>query len=251
MIVTPIKTGVVRANEKSLFSLLDESVQNIKENSILVITSKVVSLCEGRVVDKKGVNKKQLAEEEAELFLPASENTYGFTLSIKHNMIIPSSGIDESNADGSYVLWPADPQKSANDVRTYVTKRFSFKNIGVIISDSKATPLRWGTTGAALSHSGFAALNDYIGTPDIFGRKLEVTKANVRDALAAAAVVVMGEGAEQTPIAVITDIPFVSFQHRNPTDDELVNLKISIDEDLYASILKRAPWKKGRAGLKG
>lgn len=246
MIVTPIKTRVVRASDRTILLFLDESISDIKEKSVLVITSKIVSLCEGRVMDKKVMNKEQLAEEEAELFLPASENKYGFTLSIKHNMIIPSSGIDESNADEKYVLWPEDPQKSVNDVRAYLAKRFSLKNVGVIISDSRATPLRWGTTGAALSHSGFAALHDYIGRLDIFGRTLEVTKANVRDALAAAAVVVMGEGAEQTPLALIEDLPFVTFQDRSPTEEELDNLKISIEEDVYAAILKRAPWKKGR-----
>jgi len=245
MNVTPIRTSVVRAGSIDLFFFLDEFVKNLKEGSILAITSKIVSLCEGRVRDTKDVDKEQLAEEEAEFFLPASENKYGFTLSIKHNMIIPSSGIDESNADGKYVLWPTDPQKSVNAVRMYLSKRFSIKNVGVIITDSRATPLRWGTTGAALSHSGFAALNDYIGKPDIFGRKLEVTKANVRDALAAAAVIVMGEGAEQTPLALISDVPFVTFQARDPSMEELDSLKISIDEDLFAAILKRAPWKKG------
>lgn len=245
MIVTPIHTSVVRANEKDLFSFLDEFVEHLEERSIVAVTSKIVSLCEGRVRDIAGVDKEQLAQEEAEWFLPASENKYGFTLSVKHNMLIPSSGIDESNADGHYVLWPVDPQKSVDSIRAHLAQKFSLKNIGVIITDSRATPLRWGTTGTALSHSGFVALNDYIGTPDIFGRTLEVTKANIRDALAAAAVVVMGEGAEQTPLAIISDVPFVTFQDRNPTQAELDNLKISIDEDVYAAVLKRAPWQKG------
>lgn len=252
MNVTPIHTEVVRAKSIDLLSFLDRYITKLSDRSVLAVTSKIVSLCEGRVREKTGTSREQLAEKEAELFLPAHENKYGFSLAIKHSMLVPSAGIDESNADGKYVLWPKNPQKSANLVREYLAKRFLIKHIGVIITDSRATPLRWGTTGAALSHSGFAALNDYIGTPDIFGRKLKVTKANVRDALAAAAVVVMGEGREQTPLAVIEDVPFVFFQNRNPTKEELENLKISIKDDVYGSILKRAPWKKGgKSGYAG
>ena len=101
---------------------------------------------------------------------------------MKHNLIIPSSGIDESNGDGYYILWPADPQKTANEIREYLTEKHSLGKLGVVITDSKTTPLRWGVTGVSVSHSGFAALNDYIGTKDIFGRELHFTKTNIMDA---------------------------------------------------------------------
>jgi putative folate metabolism gamma-glutamate ligase len=250
MQVTSIHTDAVTVKSVSLFALLDKHVSVFPDKSILAVTSKIVSLCEGRVVDKEGVVKEELAEEEAELYLPASENKYGFTLAVKHNMLIPSAGIDESNANGVYVLWPQDPQKSANSIRGYLCKRFGVSHAGVIITDSRATPLRWGTTGAALSHSGFMALNDYIGKPDIFGRNLTVTKANIRDALASAAVVVMGEGSEQTPLALVENVPFVSFQDRDPTQSELEDLKISLEEDVYAAVLSRAPWQKGKKNSK-
>lgn len=244
MIVTPINTSVVKTST-NLFSFLDEFLKDMQEASILVVTSKIISLCEGNVRDKKGATKEQLVEEEAELFIPGSENAYGISFAIKRSMLVPSAGIDESNADGMYVLWPREPQKSANTIREYLAKRFLLKHVGVLITDSRTTPLRWGTTGAALSHSGFMALNNYIGKPDIFGKTLEVTKANIRDALASAAVVVMGEGAEQIPLAIINDIPFVTFQGCDPSAEELENLKISLEDDVYGSILKRAPWKKG------
>jgi dihydrofolate synthase / folylpolyglutamate synthase len=245
MNIQAIRTEVVRHKSTSLTSLLDRSVSQISERSILVITSKVVSLCEGRVREMRGLSKSVLAQEEADMYIPAGENRYGITLSVKHNMLIPNSGVDESNADGQYVLWPKDPQASANDIREYLVKRFECSSVGVIITDSTTTPLRWGTQGIALSHSGFAALHDYVGTPDIFGKTLEVTKSNIRDALAAAAVVVMGEGVEQTPLAIIEDIPFVTFQNRNPSTEELEQLHIDIDDDVYGSVLKRAPWKRG------
>ena len=157
-----------------------------------------------------------------------------------------SSGVDESNAKGYFVLWPKDPQKSANAIRQYLAKKHNIENIGVIITDTASVPLRWGQRGVfVLAHSGFAALNSYIGKPDIFGRLLKMTSAAIADALGTAAVLVMGEGAEQTPLAVIEDVPFVKFQQRNPTKKELEKLKMSPEDDLYAPLLKGVKWHKG------
>lgn len=244
MNITPIQTEIIHAGQIDLFSLLDTYVSVFAEHTILAITSKIVSLCEGRVAPK-GADKLELVKKEADLFLPPSENTYGIAMTVAHDLLIPASGIDESNADGGYVLWPRDAQKTANDVRGYLMKRFSVQEIGVLITDSKTTPLRWGTTGVALAHSGFVGVNDFIGQPDLFGRRLEVTKVNVRDGLAAGAVLAMGESVEKTPLAVISDVPFVVFQDRNPTKEELADLHIDMDADVYGAILRRAPWQKG------
>ncbi len=245
MKITAIKTEKIVPDKKNLFSILDQYIEGFREKSILAVTSKIVSICEGRAVPIAIADKQKLIEEEADLFLPPEENKYNITLAVKNNILAPSAGIDESNANGHLVLWPADPQKSANEIRKYLMRRFNVKRAGVIITDSKTTPLRWGTTGVAIAHSGFSALKNYIGRQDLFGRKLIVTKANMMDALAVAAVLVMGEGNEQTPIAVIEDIPFIKFQSRNPTKKELLDLQINIEEDLYAPILKSAKWRKG------
>lgn len=68
--------------------------------------------------------------------------------------------------------------------------------MGMIITDSKTTLLRCGVTGAVVAHSGFAALNDYRGKSDIFGRKFKMTQVNIVDGLAVAAVLQIGEGKE-------------------------------------------------------
>ena len=96
-----------------------------------------------------------------------------------------------------------------------------------------------------LAHSGFSALNSYIGKPDIFGKPLKMTSASISDALGTAAVLVMGEGAEQTPLAVVEDIPFVKFLQRNPTKKELLKLKMPLEDDLYAPLLNAVKWRKG------
>lgn len=245
MKIFPIKTHKIRPYRQNLFEILDKYLERLSQRSIVVIASKIVSICEGRVVKIEKTDKKELIEQEAEYFLPPEENKYNITLTIKGNLLVPTAGIDESNGAGYYILWPKNPQKTANEVREYLSDRFSIKKVGVIITDSKTTPLRWGTTGIAIAHSGFAALNNYIGKPDIFGRKLKVTKANVLDALAVSAVLVMGEGNEQTPLAIIEDIPFVKFQNRNPSEKELREFHIDMEDDLYRPLLKSIKWRKG------
>lgn len=244
MNVTGIKTKKIRADETTVSRILDTYIPALPQRSVVVITSKIVSLCEGRVITTDGHSKTELAAKEADLYLPPSESKYDITLTIKNNLLIPSAGIDESNGEGKYIFWPEHPQKSANNAREYLVQKYKHDNIGVIISDSKTIPLRWGTIGASIAHSGFSALNDFIGKPDVFGRLLTMTKVNVADALASAAVLVMGESNEQMPLAVITDIPFVEFQDRNPSAEELKNLYIALEDDVYAPILTGVDWKK-------
>lgn len=248
MKLTPLRTEKITPYHKRLVEVLDAHLGKLGERSIVVVTSKIVAICEGRVVKIGEKEKMELIKEEAEWYLPPEENRYHITLTVKQNTLVPTAGIDESNGNGYYILWPANPQTTANEVRAYLHKRFGLKEVGIIITDSRTSPLRWGTTGIALAHSGFSALNNYIGKPDIFGRLLRITKANVVDALAVAAVLVMGEGNEQTPLAIIEDIPFVEFQSRDPLPEELDALKISLDDDLYAPLLKSVPWRKGGRG---
>jgi putative folate metabolism gamma-glutamate ligase len=247
MNVTAIKTEKIVLKSGDLFTLLDKYISSFKEKSVLAVTSKIVAICEGRVVKIGSMPKNHLIEKEAEFFLPPSQSKYNVTLTIKQNVLAASAGIDESNGNGYYILWPKDPQETANTIRNYLCKRFSISHAGVIITDSRSFPLRWGTTGVSIAHSGFKALNNYIGTPDIFGRIMEMTKSNVADAISESAVAVMGEGKEQTPLAIIGDVPFVQFQKRNPTQNEIASLRIGIHDDLYAPLLTAIPWKKRSA----
>lgn len=246
MKVTPIKTPKITVDTGNLIRFLDKCIRSLKERSVLAVTSKIVSICEGSTVRVDKITKEELVRQEAQQYIPPEESKYRITLTIKNGILIPTAGVDESNGNGYYILWPRRPEKTANAIRRHIKKRFNLKEVGVIITDSKTTPLRWGTTGVSIAYSGFIPLNSYIGKPDIFGKKLKVTKASVMDGLAAAAVAVMGEGREQTPLAVIGDVPFVTFQQRNPTRKELRGLKIDISEDLYAPLLLRAPWHKGQ-----
>ena len=246
MIVRTVKTEKILLKKQDIFKILDKYIKKLNDGSVLAITSKIISICEGRFIDINKANKQDLIEKQSEYFLPSTKSKYDITLTIKNNLLVPTAGIDESNAQDHFILWPKDPQDTVNKIREYLRGKFNLKKFGVIITDSKTSPLRWGVTGIAIAHSGFCALNNYIGKPDIFGRQLKVTKSNIMDGLAVSSVLAMGEGEEQTPMAIINDLPFVNFQDRNPTKKELEQLHISIEEDLYAPLLKGVAWKKGK-----
>lgn len=245
MKVSAIKTERLVAGSLSLAGLLDKFLTDFPDNSVLAVTSKIVSICEGRIVPFGKVNKEELIISESDSYLPPEVSKYGYHFTVTASTIVSMAGIDESNGGGNYVLWPKDAQKSANEIRKYLKKRFKLKNVGVIITDSVSQPLRRGTIGIALAHSGFSALNNYMGKKDLFGRNFSFVMSNVSGGLAAAAVLMMGEGSEQTPLAIISDLPLVNFQNRNPNAAELALTHIKLDEDLFAPFLTSAPWMAG------
>ncbi len=243
MIIKPIKTRPFLPPKDDLFALLAKI--NLKERSIIVVTSKIVSIWQGRCIKVGEVkDKDDLIRKEAELYLPREKVPKGWVmLTMKHSIMIPTAGIDESNANGYYILWPEKPFETAKKIYSFIKKEYKLKKFGVIISDSHTVPLRWGTMGIALSYWGFWPLRDYRGKKDIFGRKLKITQSNIADALATCAVLVMGEGKEQTPIAIIQDVDFIQFGNFN----FLKNNPLSIDRehDIYGPLLNAMEWKKG------
>jgi len=248
MNVQAVRTHKITTADNDLFAVLNDYVTTFPEGGVLAITSKIVALCEGAVVPAGSIDKQALIEREAEYFLPPQSSRYHVSLTLKENILIPSAGIDESNGGGDFVLWPRDSQATANRVCAYLRERFARQQVGVVITDSKTTPLRWGVTGVAVAHSGFRALNDYIGHHDLFGRPLRMTRAHVADALSAAAVLVMGEGDEQTPLVVIHDVPFVQFQDCDPSLAELQELHIALEDDLFSPLLRSVDWQRGGGG---
>ncbi len=231
----------------SLFALIDAYVPKLEEKAIFVVTSKIVSLCEGSVVEKKTVaSKEALIQSAADAYLeyePGELPAHAIQLTIKHNILIPSAGIDESNGNGVYILYPKDIQASAIGIWDYVRKRDGLRELGVLITDSHTTPMRRGVMGIGLGWCGFKPLYNYIGMPDCFGEFLRVTMGNNLDALAASAVFCMGESNEQTPFACIQEAPKIEFQERPPTKEEVKGISIPMEEDLYAPLLKTRRWK--------
>lgn len=245
MKITAIKTPRLSSASGNLQRVLDAALPSIEEGSILAITSKIVSICEGSVIPFADIDKEDLVIQESDLYLPASLSNYGHHFTVTNNTLIAMAGIDQSNGEGYYILWPKDAQTTANDIRKYLTEKHGLKSLGIIITDSTCQPLRRGTTGISLAHSGFSALKNYMGTPDLFGRPFGVTQANIAGGIAAAAVLAMGEGTEQTPICVLTDIPSVEFQEDNPGSEELSEISIPLEDDLFAPFLTTVKWQQG------
>lgn len=243
MRVQSIKTEKVLPKSTTLTALLDRSLTKFSERSILVITSKVVALCEGRVV--KGQITDALLAQEADYYLSATHSKYQVPITMKDNAFIARAGMDSSNTGGYYSLLPKDSYVTAKKVRAYLVKRFKLENVGVIIVDSHSSPLRRGVTGVAIGWSGFVGLKEYKHVPDIFEYYF-TTHANHVDALATAASLTMGEGNEQTPLALITGINNIEFRASSPTKDELKYFKPKLEDDLFAPLFNFKKFKKGK-----
>lgn len=245
MIITPIRTAKVTVNTLSLTDLLDSAITELAEGSVVAITSKVVSLCEGSAVPRSQADKDELIARESTYYLPREHSKFGLAFTVTNATLIPTAGIDESNGNDHYVLWPRNPFATAVLARNHLAERFKLQNVGVIITDSTCQPMRRGTSGIAIAHSGFHATKNYVGQKDLFGQEYKVTHANLAGMLAAGAVATMGEGIEQTPLAVLSDLSFIDFDAAAPDAAELAFLRIPFEEDLFAPFLQTVDWHTG------
>jgi len=235
MQITPIKTRKINPPQDDLYKILDKYCPKLKEGNILLITSKILAIHQGLCIPVKDVkDKDKLTEKEADVSIPRKECPGEYAiLTIKNNTLIPSAGIDESNANGYYILWPKNPEKEAKKICLYLKKKFSIKKLAIIITDSRTAPLRSGTIGISIGFYGLNPLKDYRGKSDLFGRKIKVSQVNVVDSLASIATFAMGEGMESTPMALIKDAK-VEFT----TKETFKNLFIPFKEDIYYPLLK-------------
>ncbi len=226
MKVTAVKTRIFVEGE-DLGAFIAEYVPQLAEGSILAISSKVVALAEGRTAAVS--EKETLIKSEsswAKQILPK------WWLTVRQGIAIVNAGIDESNSSGKLVLLPVDCFASAHRVYSSILQNTRIRKFGVVITDSRVAPLRAGVTGVALGYAGFRGIRDYRGTPDIFGKTLEVTQTNVADSLATAATLVMGEGSEQQPLAIIEDAP-VEFVDAVDPQEVLIDPTEDIYRDLF------------------
>lgn len=231
-----VKTRYFEAHQ-SLESFLVEVLrdQNIRDSSIIAITSKIVSLSEGQLIPPSQIQRKKLVQQEADLIL--GEVSHNHTITLKHGLMVPGAGIDSSNSKNEdFILYPKDPWASAERIGKFLRTQLGLNRLGVILTDSHSVPLRRGVVGISLAHWGFKGIEDCIGQPDLFGRPLKFTKKNVVDGLAGLAVLLMGEGNESQPLAVISEI---DLEYIDGADrDELI---VDPKNDLYLALLNRKP----------
>jgi coenzyme F420-0:L-glutamate ligase/coenzyme F420-1:gamma-L-glutamate ligase len=167
-----------------------------QEGDVLVVTHKVVSKAEGRVVEVVGDEeafKRALVESEAVSIVRRRGDL--IIAETAHGFICANAGVGRSNTEpGTMILLPQDPDRSAHRIRTKLRRRFGV-DLPVIISDTFGRPWRRGLTDIAVGVSGLEAVVDLKGTPDWIGRELHVTEIAVADEIASAADLVMGKAA--------------------------------------------------------
>jgi dehydro coenzyme F420 reductase / coenzyme F420-0:L-glutamate ligase / coenzyme F420-1:gamma-L-glutamate ligase len=176
---------------------LAEGGPGLQAGDILVVTSKVVSKAEGRVVS--ATREDAIAAETVRVVARRGQTTIAQT---RHGFVLAAAGVDESNtAPGTVVLLPEDPDESARRLRKALRARLGVA-VGVIVTDTMGRPWRAGQTDSAIGAAGVLPLRDHRGEPDTFGNTLEVTVAAVADEIAAAADLVKGK-ALQIPVAIV------------------------------------------------
>jgi coenzyme F420-0:L-glutamate ligase/coenzyme F420-1:gamma-L-glutamate ligase len=193
----------------------------VKNEDIIAVASKAVSMSERNIVSLSKVRPTALARklgrrfemlpELAQIVLDEADAVYGgvpgVLLTLKNGDAIANSGVDQKNAPGDSVIpWPVDPHRSAERIRRSLNRKLR-KRIGVVIVDSRVTPLRLGTIGLAIASSGFQPVKDSRGTKDLYGRKVRITLQATADGIAGAAQLLMGESRETIPFVLVRGAP--------------------------------------------
>jgi len=223
---------------------------SIENDDILAITSKIVSLSQNRIVKLDTIEPSTHAFELArkhnldpayvELILREADEVYGGTdkalCTIKDGVMIANAGIDRKNMPSGYaVLYPKEPNKVADTIRKKIYD-LAGKFTGVIIVDSRVTPLRMGTVGIALGFAGFEPVYDYRGFKDLYGKPLLITRHCQVDDLAGAAHLLMGELDEKVITVLMKGAPIKVFHDfLGPVRNDSV--KVPPDSCLFISAL--------------
>jgi len=207
-----------------LAALIADATRDLRDGDILVVTSKIVSKAEGRVI---AASREQAIEAEtARVVARRGATTIAQT---RHGFVLAAAGVDESNtAPGTVVLLPEDPDESASRLRKALHARTG-RRIGVIVTDTMGRPWRAGQTDTAIGAAGVTPVRDYRGESDTFGNILEVTVAAVADEIAAAADLVKGK-ALRIPVAIVRGLADLVTDQDGPGARVLIR---PADEDMF------------------
>ena len=178
----------------------------LQDGDVVVVTQKVVSKAEGRLVavdPDVPLSHKALVYQEAVRILRRRGDL--IMTETRHGFVCANAGIDLSNVErGWAALLPVDPDRSARGIRDGLRARAAVE-VGVVISDTFGRTWRRGLTDVAIGVAGVAAIVDLRGTTDSLGRELAVTEVCVADELAGAAELVMGKAAG-IPVAIVRGV---------------------------------------------
>jgi len=222
--VTPV-TGLPEITAGAdLAALIADAAPDLRDGDILVVTSKIVSKAEGRIVTTS--REQAIEAETARVVARRGATTIAQT---RHGLVLAAAGVDESNtAPGTVVLLPEDPDESARRLRKALHARTA-RTVGVVISDTMGRPWRAGQTDNAIGAAGVRPVRDYRGEADTFGNILEVTVAAVADEIAAAADLVKGKS-RGVPVAVVRGLDGLVTEQDGPGARELIR---PAEEDMF------------------
>ncbi|MDQ1280712.1 MAG: coenzyme F420-0:L-glutamate ligase / coenzyme F420:gamma-L-glutamate ligase [Thermoproteota archaeon] len=209
--------------DDDLGNIIKESAEKqstpVSDGDIIVVTQKIVSKAEGRIIRLKDVQPSTFAKsvskitgkepELIELILGESRSIVRLIgphliTETKHGWVCANAGIDKSNVSGgdSVTLLPVNPDHSADRIRKRI-ESLTGKKVAVIVTDTFGRPLREGHVDVAIGVSGIDPILDMRGEKDIFGFVLKVKETAIADELASAAELVIGNAKEQIPVAII------------------------------------------------
>ena len=228
---------------EALVKGLARSGQRLRNGDIVAVASKVVSISENRIINLDTINPGRRSLSLARLYTLTPEfaqavvdeadkicgGVKGAVLTLKDGHATANAGVDRKNApDNTVVLWPRNPKKSARQLQKGL-KRKTGKTVGVVIVDSRVTPLRLGTVGLSLASVGFRPVKDFRRRPDLNNRKIRITFQSIGDGVAAAAHLLMGEARERIPFVIIRGAPVDADGGRVPSE------KMHLENCLYMS----------------
>ena len=240
--IIPVKIKEdIQPSDDIISLILSSSKSSIDDGDVIVISQKIISKKEGRVVNLNAVIPSELSvgissayEKDprlVEAILSESKRIVRMEHGViivetNHNFICANAGIDESNVEkGFATLLPVDPDKSAKKIRDAILQ-ITGKNTAVIISDTFGRPFRLGQTDHAIGIAGIESIKNYEGKPDTFGKIMRVSAIAIVDELCAAAELVMGK-TEKSPVAIIKNY---NFESKNDSINSIIRDE---DEDLF------------------
>lgn len=206
-----------------------DGTTGLRDGDILVITSKVVSKAEGRVIP--GADREAAISNESVRVVANKRTPRGLTriVETRHGLIMAAAGVDASNTEqGTVVLLPVDPDRSARELRRAL-QDVSGLRLGVIITDTMGRAWREGVTDAAIGCAGIHPLEDHRGRVDSFGHPLEMTIVAIADEIAAASDLVKGKDSGM-PVAVVRGMQAWTCDEDGPGARTLIR---SGSEDLF------------------
>jgi coenzyme F420-0:L-glutamate ligase/coenzyme F420-1:gamma-L-glutamate ligase len=201
-------TGLPEVRPGDDLAALVVAAADLVDGDVVVVTSKVVSKAEGRLITVTGDREEErlrlVDEETVRVVARRGTTTIAET---RHGLVLAAAGVDASNVpSGEVALLPLDPDASARRLRAEL-QRLTGRALAVIVSDTLGRPWRMGQTDCAIGVSGLAPIRDARGTTDAHGHVLEVTEIAVADEIAAAAELVKGK-ADGVPVAIVRGLAY-------------------------------------------